>query len=284
MHIALRGGEPITWDRLPALPACHVILFPTPNYFHVAQPIQQVGPRRYKIMITSSVPQLVRDSNRFRQVVTILAKYGLARWLAGVPVPWINKLLRDAEGHEIANLTFEESVRRAIIELGTTFIKLGQILSTRADLIGVDLATELGELRANVAPEPFESIAETIASELGLPIDELFTDFQPEPVASASIAQVHQATLHDGTQVAVKVQRSKIERQIRTDLDILMRIAELAKNHLRTIRHYQPVNTAEKFRSTLLRELDFQREQQNMLQFNHNFRRDVRVKFAQPHI
>jgi len=234
------------------------------------------------IVISSSVPRLVRDSNRFRQVITILAKYGLARWLVAAPIPWIRKLLRDTEGHQLTELSFEDSVRCAITELGTTFIKLGQILSTRADLIGVDLADALSELRSNVPPESADSITETIERELGQPITEIFVDFDREPVAAASIAQVHRATLRDGTEVAVKVQRNDIEQQIRTDLDILMRIASLAESHLRNIRHYQPVNTVAKFRATLLRELDFKREQKNMFQFESNFEKDKRVKFAKP--
>jgi ubiquinone biosynthesis protein len=233
-------------------------------------------------MVTASMPQIIRESNRFRQVLTILAKYGLARWLRRVPVPWIKKLLRDTEGHEIGNLTFDESVRCAITELGTTFIKLGQILSTRADLIGVDLAAELGQLRAHVAPESLESIVATVESELGSPLDALFAGFEPAPLASASIAQVHRARLHDGTEVAVKVQRKNIQQQIQTDLEILHRIAELAEHHSRSLRHYQPVNTAARFRSILLRELDFLREQQNMNEFIRNFRGDDRVKFARP--
>jgi ubiquinone biosynthesis protein len=232
--------------------------------------------------IASSVPQIVRDSNRFRQVITILAKYGLARWLSNSSIPWMNKLLRDAEGHEIGKLTFDESVRCAITELGTTFIKLGQILSTRADLIGVDLAAELSQLRANVPPESIDSIIATIEQELGKNVNDLFADFQRAPVAAASIAQVHRATMHDGTVVAVKVQRKDIEKHILTDLDILLRVAELAENHSRSLRHYQPVSTANKFRATLLRELDFRREQQNMLQFIRNFANDERVKFARP--
>ena len=164
--------------------------------------------------------------------------------------------------------------------MGTTFIKLGQILSTRADLIGVDLAKELSQLRASVSPEPIESIVETIESEFGKPPEELFAEFQREPMASASIAQVHRAVLKDGTTVAVKIQRGNIESQIQTDLDILMRMAELAENHSRKWRHYQPVSTAAKFRATLLRELDFQRELRNMQQFGRHFKRDRRVKFA----
>ena len=224
----------------------------------------------------------IRDTKRFRQVVSILAKYGLARWLSVSPVGWIKSLLKDKEGQRIADLTFEESVRGAITELGTTFIKLGQILSTRPDLIGMELAEELGQLRAEVLAESVESVLATIESELGDSVENLFASFDFEPLASASIAQVHRATTHDGREIVLKVQRKSIEANIKADLFILMRLAELAENHFSRLQNYQPVATAARFRTTLLRELDFQRELQNMVEFNQNFSGDSRVKFAQP--
>jgi len=226
---------------------------------------------------------VIRDTNRFRQVITILAKYGLAQWLSSTPIPWIKTLLRDSEGQRITDLTFEQRVRRAVTELGTTFIKLGQILSTRADLVGVNLAKELGQLRGEVEPQPVDKILATIQQELGDHADNLFSDFQYEPLAAASIAQVHRARLKDGREVVVKVQRSGIEDKIHADLFIMMRLAELAESYSARLRHYQPVATAAKLRTSLLRELDFERELHNMLEFRRNFRKANKVRFAQPH-
>ena len=233
-------------------------------------------------MAVTSVPQLLRETDRFRHVMTVLAKYGLAPWLRHVNISWIQRLFRDAEGQQLSEMTTEERVRSAIVELGTTFIKLGQILSTRADIIGPELAEELARLRASVPADPPEVARAMIEKELGRPIEELFDEFEPQAMASASIGQVHRARLKDGTAVVVKVQHPEIEKLIKIDLDIVKRLAELAERHSLTLRRFQPVKIAAEFSRTLLYELDFRREQRNMRQFLRRFSRDKTVKFAKP--
>ena len=134
------------------------------------------------------------------------------------------------------------------------------MLSTRADLIGPDLAGELGQLRSHTPPDPVEKIKETIRTELGRPVEELFAEFDDKPLASASIGQVHAAKLVTGEKVVVKVQRDGIETKILGDLDIMGMLADLAQKHVSYVRAYQPTSTLREFRRTLLNELDFSSE------------------------
>ncbi|MBI1829957.1 MAG: AarF/ABC1/UbiB kinase family protein, partial [Planctomycetes bacterium] len=176
-------------------------------------------------------------------------------------------------------LTQEARIRLALTELGTTFIKFGQMLSTRADLVGPDLATELCQLRSHTPPDPSDTVKETIRAELGRTVDELFAEFDDKPLASASIGQVHCARLFSGEQVVVKVQRAGIEDKILGDLDIMGMFAELAQNHIGYFTPYQPAATFREFRRTLLNELDFSTEKRNLEEFAGNFSNDKNVHF-----
>lgn len=171
----------------------------------------------------------------------------------------------------------------ALTELGTTFVKLGQILSTRADLVGPELAAELTELQSGTPPDPPETVIQTITEELGEHPDKLFRSFDPNAFASASIGQVHHAVLQDGTPVVVKVQHAGIGSRIQNDLEILIELAKLAETYSREASQYKPVETAKEFRDTLIRELDFTREQRNLTRFASNFSDDPRIAFPNPH-
>src|SRR3954469_491756 len=161
--------------------------------------------------------QFSRHARRAGEVASILAKYGLADWLSHIGAPFPRHLLKDAAGEMLTEHSRPVRVRLAIIELGTTFIKLGQMLSTRPDIVGWDIAEELARLQEGVPPDPPEVAMATISAELGKPVEELFAEFDPIPMASASIAQVHGAILKDGTCVVVKVQHPHIESRIRAD-------------------------------------------------------------------
>jgi ubiquinone biosynthesis protein len=127
-------------------------------------------------------------------------------------------------------------LRSVLEELGTTFIKLGQILSTRADLLPPDYLTELTKLQDSASPVPFAAIQETLVAELGQPIESVFADFDPEPLASASIGQAHAAKLPDGTEVVVKIRRPGVVEQVNEDLEILKELAVTALGIRRSIR------------------------------------------------
>jgi len=235
-------------------------------------------------MAVSNLKQLVENTSRFREVVAILAKYGFADWLQKTGARRATSLVTDARVKELALLSPAERVRRAITELGTTFIKLGQVLSTRPDLVGMEMADELAELRTGVPPDPPEVVLATIETELGAKADELFDKFDSRALASASIGQVHRATLSDGTAVVVKVQHPNIEDRVRNDLDILARLAEMAEKYSAELRQYRPVDTIAEFSRALLRELDFRGEFQHLERFRRNFKEDKGVHFPKPYL
>jgi ubiquinone biosynthesis protein len=232
----------------------------------------------------TDLPRLVRNAGRFHEVVAVALKYGIAPWLTNVQSDWIQRHLRSGDGQKIGDLSEAARVRMALTELGTTFIKIGQILSTRADLIGPDLAAELSELQSSTPPDSPEQVVETIQAELGDHPDELYRSFDTEALASASIGQVHRAVLQDGTEVVVKVQHAGIESRIQNDLEILIELARLAETYSTEVAQYNPVGTAMEFRKTLLDELDFTREARNMARFAANFADDPAIRFPTPHL
>ena len=184
----------------------------------------------------------------------------------------VKGFLKNRDGQSLAHLSRETRIRMAIEELGPTFIKLGQILSTRPDQVGMPLAQELQKLQTSVACDQPEVVRETIESELGKPLDSLFADFDTTPLASASIGQAHRARLHGGDDVVVKVQHVGIRRRMEIDLDILAGLAQLAEK-LPELESYRPQATVAEFRRTVRREFDFAREARNLQQFSRNFAR-----------
>lgn len=190
--------------------------------------------------------------------------------------------MQSSQGEALSGMTREARIRAAIMELGPTFIKLGQIFSTRADLLGPELAAELSKLQSNTPADPPEVVRATVEGELGRPIEELYQDFDLEALASASIGQAHCASLPDGQKVIVKVQHEGIEEKITHDLEILGSLAELAESHSAELRLYQPVKNIADFKKQLLFELDFGREARNLETFNSNFADDPRIMAPKP--
>lgn len=180
-------------------------------------------------------------------------------------------------------------------ELGPTFIKFGQLLSTRPDLIGPELADELSNLQSQTPSDPFDVVKALIEEDLGRPLQEVFAFFGEEPIASASIGQVHRATIREdlladlrqqgladlSPQVVVKVRHSGIEKTIETDLDIMLGLADLAER-IDDFRPYQPRALVQEISRTMRREVDFQREKNNLTQFRSMFERDKTVLIPQP--
>jgi ubiquinone biosynthesis protein len=162
-------------------------------------------------------------------------------------------------------------LREALIALGPTFVKLGQLLSTRPDLLPVEFTTELSKLQDTVPPFPAEVAISTIERELGRPLNELFSSFEREPLAAASLGQVHAAVLPNGAKVAVKVQRPDIATRIHTDLAIIGDLAALAQERLSWAAQYDLVGLAWEFSSVLRAELDYRREGRNAERFRDNF-------------
>src|SRR3972149_5361611 len=173
----------------------------------------------------------LRHFGRFRQISTVLIKYGFGEFLdrAGVATLYyrIRRFFFRREP-EIARLNYAHRIRLALEELGPTFIKLGQVLSTRPFLIPPDLVLELTKLQDQVAPFPFPDAKNVIEKELGKSLSEIFSSFEEKAIGSASLAQVHRAYLKDGTEVAVKVQRPGIKAIIEADMGFLKVMADLA--------------------------------------------------------
>jgi ubiquinone biosynthesis protein len=227
----------------------------------------------------AALTRLERNAHRVGEIITVLAKYGLADWFKGWHYSWIQDRIQTFDGQHIPDLKLEERVRLAFTELGTTFIKLGQVLSTRPDLVGPELAGELAHLQTATPADPPETVQATIEAELGKPPKALFAQFEDAPMASASIAQAHRARLHTGEEVVVKVQRAGIADKILADLDILAGLAELGEKHAPQVRPYQPSAVVRQFRRTLLRELDFTFERRNLEEFAAHFADDATVHF-----
>ena len=222
-------------------------------------------------MKITAIPQLYRNLKRWREILAVLRRYGLADWLTHFRLPF-RDTLKDRGGVPLSQYSREERVRMALTELGPTFIKLGQVLASRPDLVGPSLAEELKGLRANVRPDDIEQVRTTLRKELGSDYQRHFQSIDPEPLATASIGQVHRAVLNDGTRVVLKVQRSDIERTMRQDMDVLAGLAQLAER-VDTLSAWGPADMVRQLAPMITRELDFGRERQNLDHFAEMFAR-----------
>jgi ubiquinone biosynthesis protein len=162
-------------------------------------------------------------------------------------------------------------LREMLDELGPTFVKFGQLLSTRPDVVPPDIIAELRALQDDVRPFPFADVERTIAEELDQPIERLFIDFEERPLAAASIGQVHRATLPNGRRVVVKVQRPNAPRQIEADLALLYQAARLAKERIRALDFIDANEIVDEFARSIRQELDYRLEGRNADAFHRNF-------------
>ncbi len=225
----------------------------------------------------------IRTLKRYRQVLGILIKYGFGHIIEQLNIDYylhlskkiltLGKVSRDLE-----RLSQAARLRLALEELGPTFIKLGQLLSTRPDILSSDIIAELQRLQDSLPPIDTREIKAQIYKGLGYPVEEIFNSFNERPLATASIAQVHKAKLKNGQLVACKVRRPDVESVITTDIDIMMGLAYLAEKHLPSSEIYNPVGLVKEFRRAIQRELDFSREARTIDQFHKNFANDPNVR------
>jgi ubiquinone biosynthesis protein len=208
---------------------------------------------------------------RYRQVAFILAKYGFDDIVERIGPDIISRRLLRRRGRKRAKQPTAERLRLALTELGPTFVKFGQLMSTRPDIIPEDYIREFELLQDRVEPFPLGDVKAIFRNELGGEPESLFMRFEDVPIASGSIAQVHRAALADGSSVAVKVQRPGIRSVIETDLSILHEMAELFERHIPEIRWYKPGALVDQFASTIRRELDFIAEGHAAERFRVNF-------------
>ncbi len=239
-----------------------------------SQPTRVPGPSAVKI---TAIPQIYRNVNRLREILSVFSKYGLADGISRLNLDFAKGLLKNRDGEALARHTRERRVRMALEELGPTFVKLGQILSTRPDLVGRSLAEELKQLQDQVPADPPEVVQQIVEDELGQPIEDLFSEFDDRPLASASIGQVHRARLTSGEDVVVKVQHAGVHDVVRKDLEVLTGLAQLLER-LPEFAPYRPVETVAEFQRTLRRELDFGREERNLHQFATRFQHNPHVR------
>jgi ubiquinone biosynthesis protein len=217
----------------------------------------------------------LKNLKRYRKVLRVLIKYGLDDLLAHSSMRNMlpNFLLHKRIQGELSKMTYSrhERIRMALEELGPTFVKFGQILSNRPDLLPKELIDELEKLQDAVPSFAFSDVKDIVETDLGKPIENMFASFDEQPLASASIAQVHRATLYTGEQVVVKVQRPDIADVIETDLDILGELAEIAENNFDSLARYEPVELVKSLRKSMHRELNFLLEANNMMRFTKMF-------------
>ncbi|MDJ0789031.1 MAG: AarF/UbiB family protein [Myxococcota bacterium] len=209
----------------------------------------------------------LRDLSRLRDVAVIVARHGFGELLQHSPLGL--RLLGSSELPEedsaLRGASAADRFAHLLSELGPTFIKLGQILSMRRDLLPAEMIASLEKLQDDARPLPFEDIREAVEAELGAPLADLFRDFEAEPLATASIAQTHLATTHAGDRTVVKVQRPGIEKTLRGDLDLLFLAAQVLEASIDEAQLMGTSDVVEEFERGLLRELDFREELGNLL-------------------
>jgi ubiquinone biosynthesis protein len=223
------------------------------------------------VNVASAKQSGTSQSARFNEILGTLVRYGMADWVKDPFPDFIKDRFKTSDGTDVRELTPGVRARLALTELGPTFIKLGQIASTRIDLVGPEMAEELEKLQADTPADPPEVVLATIEAELGMPASECFAEFNAVAIASASIGQAHMATLADGQEVVVKVQHAGILDNIVADLDILARLARMAEQYDEGLRCYQPQATVAEFRHSLLQELDYGVEKSSMQRISENF-------------
>jgi ubiquinone biosynthesis protein len=223
--------------------------------------------------------RFLRNLGRSGEIAAVFVKHGFGDIVDQVRmqryVRWGRRvILRQptvSDSHESRACRF----RRALEDLGPTFVKFGQVLSTRSDLIPPDVVEELTRLQEHVRPFPYEQAKEMLERELKRPINELFAVFDPKPVASASLSQVHKAISHDGRKLAVKIRRPNVPREIERDLSLMMELALLVQNHIPEADVFDPVGLVNQFARTIRREMSFSREGRTAEEFARFFRHDA---------
>lgn len=218
----------------------------------------------------------IRTIRRYRTILGVLIKYGFGHFVEQLNIDYYLELGKrivtlDKIPKELERLSQPQRLRLVMEELGPTFIKLGQLLSTRPDVFSKEYIQEFSKLQDKVPAVALDEITAQIQRELGYPAEELFSEFSKEPLAAASIAQVHRGKLKSGEDVVFKIRRPGIVKVVETDIDVLMGLAYLIEQHVPTVAHYDPVGLVKEFRRNILRELNFTREGRTVDRFAVNF-------------
>lgn len=226
-----------------------------------------------------SLLSTVRDLGRLREIAGVLARYGFDELVQNTG---LGSLVSAKRAARVAELSRAQRIRSVLQELGPSFIKLGQIMSTRPDLIPEDIVEELKQLQERVPPVPFEDVQAELEEQLGAPISEVFSEFEREPMASASIGQVYRAKLRDpdgDLDVVVKLQRPNIGTTIARDLDLLYWLAHAVERSVPELAVHAPVRLVAEFDRVIRAELDYAEEADNATRFAANFSELPTVRF-----
>src|SRR5918997_2788251 len=226
----------------------------------------------------------VRQLCRLSEIAQVAAKHGFgylfdARRLDGLPF----RGQREIEVVAEEGSSRGQRLRAMLDELGPTFVKFGQLLSTRPDVVPPDIVFELRHLQDAVTPFPYEQVEQVILEDLGLTVEQLFVDFDPQPIAAASIGQVHRARLPNGRDVVVKVQRPDAPRQIEADLELMYQAARFARDRVKALAFIDAVGLVDEFARTIRQELDYRMEARNAEQFHRNFAGHRHVRIPRVH-
>ncbi|HOD81807.1 MAG: putative protein kinase UbiB [Planctomycetes bacterium ADurb.Bin126] len=228
----------------------------------------------------------VQHFRRYRHILAVLMKYGLIEMGEGLARKLKSALGRRAVPERVRKRTLSggrpQRLRAALQELGPTFIKLGQLLSTRPDVLPAEYILELEHLQDNVPPEPFERVRVEAERELGGRLEDLFASFDTTPLASASIAQVYAAVTREGERVVVKIRRPDIVRTIRTECEILEDLSGALKSMLGSDINIDPHRIIREFTNAVVKEVDFSNELENLVRFGRYFRQDPAVHVPRP--
>ncbi len=229
-----------------------------------------------KIRKIETLTRTHRHFNRYTRILAILFKYGFGEFINRLPIHQIVgsglQLFSKEDGGHLRRLPRSERIRMMVEELGPTFNKLAQILSTRPDLIPLELVEELSKLQDHVSPFPFSEVKQILEAELRSSLEERFEEFNEIPIAAASIGQVHRARLRGGEEVVVKVQRPGIRKTVEVDLEILFHLAELIERHFEEWGEQRPKRIVEEFSRTLEKELNYGTEASQAERFAAQFR------------
>jgi ubiquinone biosynthesis protein len=217
----------------------------------------------------------VRQLGRISEIAQVAAKHGFGYFFETHGPGRRRRAILDPDA---AGSPRGQRLREMLDELGPTFVKFGQLLSTRPDVVPPDIVFELKGLQDAVTPFPFPQARQVIEDELGLTIEQLYLEFDETPLAAASIGQVHRALLPNGRQVVVKVQRPDAPRQIEADLELMYQAARLARERVRALEFIDTVALVDEFARAIRQELDYRMEARNAEQFHRNFAGDPHVR------
>ncbi|MEO0003130.1 MAG: hypothetical protein RLZZ22_822 [Pseudomonadota bacterium] len=228
----------------------------------------------------------VRDLGRLHDIASVLIRYGFGDLVQRLgladALDEAGRALHWRDSHGLIHLTPPQRLRRVLEELGPTFVKLGQVLATRVDLFEPEWIAEFSQLQDSAPPVPYERLLPQLVEDLGGPPEQVFAAFDPVPLAAASIAQVHRARLHDGTEVVVKVRRPGIRPVIEADLRWLLRLAQLAEAESPELRTFSPQQVVQQFGKSLRNELDFAVECRNATRIAGQFEGYADADASQP--